>query len=58
MHGLIGHRAPGEFDVAQVDAALARCEAKLYAPENNVPDDPRPISREDFHKLLAGCGTR
>jgi integrase len=42
----------GDLDAQQIEAVLARCKAKLYSPPNNTTDDPHPISREDFHKLL------
>ena len=40
------------LDAGQIEAALARCKAKLYPPKNNVEDDPHPISRLNFHRLL------
>ncbi|HEX3358716.1 MAG TPA: tyrosine-type recombinase/integrase [Tepidisphaeraceae bacterium] len=43
-----------ELDAVQIDAFLSRCKAKLYSPPNNVVDDPRPISRTNFQKLLNG----
>ncbi|HZZ41647.1 MAG TPA: hypothetical protein VFE58_01805 [Tepidisphaeraceae bacterium] len=42
----------GKLDAVQIDQALSRCKAKLYAPPNTVIDDPRPISRPNFHTLL------
>jgi integrase len=47
--------ARGTLDAVQLEAMRARCKAKLYPPENNVEDDPHPIVRRDFHKLLAGA---
>jgi integrase len=42
------------LDAAQIDVAVARCKAKLYPPKNNVEDDPHPISRKNFQRLLDG----
>jgi hypothetical protein len=46
----------GQLDSAQLTACFERMKAKLYSPENNVEDDPHPISREDFHTLLNDVG--
>jgi integrase len=47
--------ARGHLDPVQIEQALARCKAKLYPPPNNVHDDPRPITRQDFKKLLTAA---
>lgn len=55
LRGVLRLAGRGELDAAQVERVIARCKAKLYPPANNTTDDPRPISRDDFHKLLAGA---
>jgi integrase len=46
----------GELDAVQLEAAITRCRAKLYSPPNTVHDDPQPISKENFQKLLGAVG--
>jgi hypothetical protein len=40
IRSVINRAARAELDPIQISACAARCRAKLYAPENNVEDDP------------------
>ncbi len=40
------------LDAQQIDATLARMKV-LYAPKADTVSNPDPITRDDFHKLLA-----
>lgn len=45
------------LDVEQINVLLTRCRAKLFSPVSNVLDNPQPISRENFSKLLETART-
>ena len=52
LRGVLRIASRGDLDGRQIGTAVSRMKAKLYPPENNVKDNPQPISREHFQALL------
>jgi integrase len=57
LRGVLRIAKRDDLDARQIDVAVSRMQAKLYAPPKNVYDKPQPISREHFHAILAAAMT-
>jgi integrase len=55
VKAIIGFGLKTGMDSGQIRAALDRCKV-LWTPDALPEMNPRPISREDFHKLLNAAG--
>ena len=53
IKGVLSLASRGELDAGQIAGCLSRVKAKLYSPPDTTEDNPRPISPDDFRRLLA-----